>query len=88
MFDESRKCSLMTEIYCCLADGSRQAVEVIQGLIPVLGSEITTRVLNAISPLFVSVDRDVRSCLCDLLETVSQVDPSTHIVVKLVHMFP
>lgn len=67
------------------SDGSRQAVEVIQGLIPVLGSEITTRVLNAISPLFVSVDRDVRSCLCDLLETVSQVDPSTHIVAKLLH---
>ena len=54
-----------------------------QNILPVLGSEITTKILNAISPLFVYVDRDMRVSLCDLLDTLSRVDPSVHSVATL-----
>ncbi|KAM6565406.1 hypothetical protein CsatA_024534 [Cannabis sativa] len=66
------------------SDVCRESVQVIQGIIPILGSEITTTILNGISPLFVSGDRDLRSSLCDLLETLAQVDPSVTVVAKLV----
>uniref|UniRef100_A0A803Q1W1 ARM repeat superfamily protein n=1 Tax=Cannabis sativa TaxID=3483 RepID=A0A803Q1W1_CANSA len=66
------------------SDVCRESVQVIQGIIPILGSEITTTILNGISPLFVSGDRDLRTSLCDLLETLAQVDPSVTVVAKLV----
>ncbi|PON57236.1 Coatomer beta subunit [Trema orientale] len=66
------------------SDVCREAVQVIKGIIPILGSEITTTILSAISPLFVSGERDMRICLCDLLETLAQVDPSIDVAAKLV----
>ncbi|XP_062109162.1 uncharacterized protein LOC133819824 isoform X2 [Humulus lupulus] len=66
------------------SDVCREAVQVIQGIIPILGSEVTTTILNGISPLFVSGDRDLRLSLCHLLETLSEVDPSVTVVAKLV----
>ena len=70
------------KVYSWAADVCHEAVQVIQSVIQLLGSEITTTILNAISPLFVSVDRDMRLCLCDLLETLAQVDPSVDVVVN------
>ncbi|KAL5542673.1 hypothetical protein UlMin_010383 [Ulmus minor] len=62
-----------------------EAAQVIRGFIPVLGGQITKTILKAVSPLFISVGRETRLCLCDLLETLAQVDPSIHNVAKHVH---
>ncbi|KAE9444963.1 hypothetical protein C3L33_23139, partial [Rhododendron williamsianum] len=44
-----------------------EALNVIRQMIPVVGSESTTKILNAVSPLLASVSLDVRMSVCDLL---------------------
>lgn len=70
-----------------IADVCFGAIEVIRDMIPRSGKEMTRIILNAISPLFVSIDRAMRSCLCDLVDTLAGVDPSVRIVVMLVPFF-
>lgn len=66
-----------------LADVCFGALKVVQDMIPIFGNEMTAKIMNAISPLFVSTDRNMRLCLCDLLDTLAEVDPSVSIVVML-----
>ncbi|KAI5337169.1 hypothetical protein L3X38_016438 [Prunus dulcis] len=61
-----------------------EVVQVIRDIVPVLGSEITNKILNAVSPLLTSTDLDKRVFICDLLDAVARVDPSVHFVAKLV----
>lgn len=64
-----------------LADFCFEAVQVIRDIVPVLGSEITNKVLNAVSPLLTSTDLDKRVFICDLLEALARADPSVQFVV-------
>ncbi|ONI16066.1 hypothetical protein PRUPE_3G077100 [Prunus persica] len=61
-----------------------EVVQVIRDIVPVLGSEITNKILTAVSPLLTSTDLDKRVFICDLLDAVARVDPSIHFVAKLV----
>ncbi|XP_048334306.2 uncharacterized protein LOC107422300 isoform X3 [Ziziphus jujuba] len=61
------------------------AIEVVRYMIPISGKEMTRIILNAISPLFVAIDRAKRSSLCDLVDTLAVVDPSVRILAELVH---
>ncbi|XP_021894298.1 U3 small nucleolar RNA-associated protein 20 [Carica papaya] len=66
------------------SDACPQALEVIQDMIPTLGIESTAKILNAVSPLLVTVSPDVRFCICDLLDTLAKVDSSVLSVAKLI----
>lgn len=70
-----------------IADVCLGAIEVVRYMIPISGKEMTRIILNAISPLFVAIDRAKRSCLCDLVDTLAVVDPSVRILVMLVPCF-
>lgn len=56
-------------------------MQVIRNVLPVLGNDITTIILNAVSTLFLSIDRDKRLKLCCLLDALAEVDPSIHALV-------
>ncbi|KAM1823011.1 hypothetical protein ACFX1X_025378 [Malus domestica] len=60
-----------------------EAVQVIRDMVPILGNEITNKILNAVSPLLTSTDLDKRVFICDLLEAVARADPSVQFVAKL-----
>ncbi|CAL9007485.1 unnamed protein product, partial [Prunus brigantina] len=66
------------------ADFCFEVVQVIRDIVPVLGSESTNKILNAVSLLLTSTDLDKRVFICDLLDVVARVDPSVHFVAKLV----
>ncbi|KAL6970989.1 hypothetical protein U1Q18_030668 [Sarracenia purpurea var. burkii] len=67
------------------ADAYIEALHVIQQIIPVLGSEsCTTEILNAVSPLLISVGLVVRMSICDLLDALAGTDTSLIPVAKLV----
>ncbi|XP_062008273.1 U3 small nucleolar RNA-associated protein 20 [Rosa rugosa] len=61
-----------------------EAVQVICDIIPVLGSDVTNNILNAVSPLLISTDLDKRLVICNLLDTLARADPSVQFVAKLV----
>lgn len=56
-------------------------MQVIRDIVPVLGSDVTNNILNAVSPLLTSTDLDKRIFICDLLEALARADPSVHFVV-------
>ncbi|KAF5740542.1 small subunit processome component 20 isoform X1 [Tripterygium wilfordii] len=62
-----------------------EAVQAIRDIIPVLGSDITTKILNAVSPLLVSAELDIRLGICDLLDALAKSDPSVAFMAKLIH---
>ncbi|KAK9288950.1 hypothetical protein L1049_017421 [Liquidambar formosana] len=61
-----------------------EAVQVIRDIIPVLGSETTATILNSVSPLLISAERDMRLSICDLLDGLAETDPSVLLVAKLI----
>lgn len=72
------------KILFLLADLCSEAVQVFRDIIPVLGSDSTKTILNAVSPLLTSVELDMRLSICDLLDSLAEVDPSILLVVILV----
>ncbi|XP_052189171.1 uncharacterized protein LOC127799294 isoform X2 [Diospyros lotus] len=65
------------------SDASVVALQVIQHVIPLLGSESTTGILNAVSPLLISSSLDVRISICGLLDSLSKTDASVMDVANL-----
>ncbi len=59
-------------------------MQVLRDILPVLGSDSTKIILNAVSPLLTSVELDIRLSICDLLDSLAEVDPSILFVVILV----
>lgn len=51
-------------------------------MVPILGSESTTKILKAVSPLLVSAEQDLRLLICDLINALAEVDSSILHVVK------
>ncbi|KAF8392350.1 hypothetical protein HHK36_022692 [Tetracentron sinense] len=66
------------------SDECMEGLQVIRGIIPVLGSETTGKILNAVSPLLISAGLDMRLCICNLLDTIAENDPSVVFLVKIV----
>ncbi|KAK0579383.1 hypothetical protein LWI29_025507 [Acer saccharum] len=60
-------------------------VKVLRDIIPVAGTESTKKILSVVSPLLVSVELDMRLCICDLLEALAEADSSVQFPAKLVH---
>ncbi|KAJ4967931.1 hypothetical protein NE237_014632 [Protea cynaroides] len=61
-----------------------EGLEVIRRISPVLGSETTGKILNAISSLLIYARVDVRLSICDLLDCLSVNDPSIASLAELV----
>ncbi|KAL4289520.1 hypothetical protein GQ457_14G012480 [Hibiscus cannabinus] len=62
------------------SDTCLEAIQVIQDIIPVLGNERTTEILNAVAPLLISSKLDIRVFICDLLEALARTDSSVLVV--------
>ncbi|KAM7486094.1 hypothetical protein LguiA_002103 [Lonicera macranthoides] len=62
---------------------SVETLQVIRHIMPLLGSESISKILNTVSPLVISGGQDVRLSICDLLDTLSGIDSSILAVAKL-----
>ncbi|KAF2288910.1 hypothetical protein GH714_022732 [Hevea brasiliensis] len=60
-----------------------ECLQIIRDIIPVLGNECTTKILNVISPHLISVELDMRLNICDLLYALAKIDPSVLSVASL-----
>ncbi|GJX79607.1 small subunit processome component 20 homolog isoform X1 [Tanacetum coccineum] len=60
---------------------------VIQKMIPMLGNEGSSRILNAISPLLIHAPSLVRLAICDVVDALAGSDPSLVHVAKLLREF-
>ncbi|KAL5061396.1 hypothetical protein RYX36_033000 [Vicia faba] len=60
-----------------------EVLQVIQNIIPILGNGSTTKILSAVSPLYVSAESDMRMRICDLLDVLVAYDASVLLVAKL-----
>ncbi|KAJ1406609.1 Down-regulated-in-metastasis protein [Sesbania bispinosa] len=60
-----------------------EAFLVIQNIIPILGHGSTTKILSAVSPLYISAELDMRLRICDLLDALAASDASVLSVAKL-----
>lgn len=58
-----------------------ETLQVIRHIMPLLGSESTSKILSTISPLVISGGQDVRLSICDLLDTLAGTDSSVLAVV-------
>lgn len=60
-----------------------EALQVIQNIIPILGHKSTAKILNTVSPLYISAELDMRLRICDLLDALVASDASVLSVAKL-----
>uniref|UniRef100_A0A2P2MF27 Uncharacterized protein n=1 Tax=Rhizophora mucronata TaxID=61149 RepID=A0A2P2MF27_RHIMU len=60
-----------------------ECLQVIRDIIPVVGMGSTTKILNAVSPLLLSAELDLRLCICDLLDALAKTDPSVIFVANI-----
>ncbi|CAI8597993.1 unnamed protein product [Vicia faba] len=60
-----------------------EVLQVIQNIIPILGNGSTTKILSAVSPLYISAELDMRLRICDLLDVLVASDASVLLVAKL-----
>lgn len=59
----------------------------IRHIMPLLGSESISKILNTVSPLVISGGQDVRLSICDLLDTLSGSDSSILAVVIILTFY-
>ncbi|EOA25292.1 hypothetical protein CARUB_v10018607mg [Capsella rubella] len=64
------------------SDIHREALLAIQDITSLLGSESSSKIIDTVSPLLVDAERDVRLCICDLLESLAKIDSSLDLTVK------
>ncbi|XP_027937625.1 small subunit processome component 20 homolog isoform X2 [Vigna unguiculata] len=60
-----------------------EVLQVIQNILPTLGHESTTKILSAVSPLYISAELDMRLRICDLLDALVASNTSILPVAKL-----
>ncbi|KAI3823108.1 hypothetical protein L1987_04536 [Smallanthus sonchifolius] len=64
-------------------DSCVETLHVIQKMVPMLGSEGSSRILNTVSPLLIHATADVRLAICGILDLLAGSDPSLVHVAKL-----
>ncbi|KAF9622576.1 hypothetical protein IFM89_032475 [Coptis chinensis] len=65
------------------SDECLEVLNVIRGIVPRLGAEVTGKILNAVAHLLVSAGLGVRLSICDLLDDLSVKDPTVVSLAKL-----
>ncbi|KAJ0799093.1 putative down-regulated-in-metastasis protein [Helianthus annuus] len=69
-------------------DSCVETMHVIQKMVPMLGSEGSSRMLNTISPLLIHATSDVRLAICGILDLLAGSDPSlVHVVILIFKLF-
>ncbi|XP_065862754.1 uncharacterized protein [Euphorbia lathyris] len=68
---------------CEASDVYINYLQIIQNVMPALGNGRTMEILNAICPLLISVELNVRLSICELLGALDKIDPSVSRVAKL-----
>ncbi|KAL7595784.1 hypothetical protein Lser_V15G29528 [Lactuca serriola] len=68
-------------------DSCLETLRVIQKMVPMLGNEGSSRILKTISPLLIHATTEVRLAICDILDALSESDPSVLNVAKLLREF-
>ncbi|CAL9158827.1 unnamed protein product [Musa hybrid cultivar] len=66
-------------------DEALEGLHVLKGILPVVGSESSGKILEAIHPLLVSAGLELRLCICDILNRLVLIDPSLAFVARLLH---
>lgn len=66
------------------SDVCMEALQILRDVTAVLGSESTTKILHAVSPILVSAGLVVRMSVCDLLDALAENDSSIISTAKLV----
>lgn len=69
--------------FVALTGFSVKVLDVLQDIIPVVGTGSTKKILNAVSPLLVSVEQEMRLSICHLLVELAKADPAVFPVVIL-----
>lgn len=64
-------------------DEALEGLHVLKGILPVVGSESSGKILEAIHPLLVSAGLELRLCICDILNRLVLIDPSLAFVVMI-----
>lgn len=59
-----------------MVDVCVEALQILKEIVPALQSESNTKILNAVSPILISAQRDLRLSICDLLNVLAEDDPS------------
>ena len=60
-----------------------EALQIIQNIAPTLGDGSTSKILSAVSPLYISAELDMRLRICDVLDALVASDASVLSVVIL-----
>lgn len=64
-----------------------EGLQVVKGIVAVLGHEAFGKVLQAIHPLLVTAELGLRLCICDILDGLALRDPSyAFLVIIALHM--
>jgi len=75
-------------LYGYIIDVWVEALQVIQNILPTLGHGSTTKILSAVSPIYISAELDMRLRICDLLDALVASDASILSVVIPVLLSP
>ncbi|XP_058078049.1 uncharacterized protein LOC131226271 isoform X2 [Magnolia sinica] len=65
------------------SDECVEGLHIIQGILPILGCESISQILNAVYPLLLSAGLNIRLSICDILDGLSVTDPSLDFLAKL-----
>lgn len=66
------------------SESPADTLQVVQNVVPILGTESTTKILKAVSPLLISVEQDLRLLVCDLINALAEVDSSILCVAQII----
>ncbi|CAA6658531.1 unnamed protein product [Spirodela intermedia] len=67
------------------SDECLEGLHVIEGMLPMLDSVASRKILNVISMVLISARLDIKLLICKILDGLSVVDPSLAFLAKLVH---
>ncbi|XP_038874757.1 LOW QUALITY PROTEIN: small subunit processome component 20 homolog [Benincasa hispida] len=66
------------------SESHADTLQIVQNVVPILGSGSTTKILKAVSPLLIFVEQDLRLLVCDLINALAEVDSSILCVAQII----
>ena len=53
-----------------------EALQIFRDIVPALQSEVSNKIFNAISPMLISAERNLRLSICELFDALAENDSS------------
>ncbi|XP_057544903.1 uncharacterized protein LOC130824041 isoform X1 [Amaranthus tricolor] len=66
------------------SDVCMEALQIFRDIVPALQSEVSNKIFNAISPMLISAERNLRLSICELFDALAENDSSIRSTAKLV----